>query len=228
MNKSFQPLYDLCIRQPFDPDAIAACIRDNQLDGAAVTRTALALCAYGEDGCHAFTQQHHREPAPEERRTYRWEALFDLLADHGLDITLTFTDEEGSEDTLLFALNYLDDGDLGARIARNLLRRGGTPNLPFEGSTLFRERDLHFCLGVLCNVFESKQTLDRDFAYWLMLLGFGGVDEEGACPVTMHHGRTPEVFREFENYSYCYTHRVEDFTLHIYEKATGLVVATLE
>ena len=254
MNKSSQALYDLCLQRPFDPEAIAACIRDNGLDSEAVTHTALLLCDRF-DGCYDdFCRQHHRAPAPEELPTYRWEELFDLLADHGLDVMLTVPPEDahestrlfdladdqegdgflatllemGTENTLLMALSFLDDGDLGARIARNLLRRGGSPNVPFEDSTLFRVQNLNFGLSVLCSMFEDKRTLDREFAFWLMLVGFGGVDEQGVCPLTMYHGRTPELFREFEKYSYCYTHRVHDFTLYIYEKDTGLVVATME
>ena len=174
-----------------------------------------------------FLWEGKREPQVGELRTYRWEELFELLADHGLIPDKVVYDCSDEGDSVLSQLQYFDDGDLGARITRNLLRRGGNPNAVVDGLPLFMHVDDNFTCDMYMDLYDDKRLQDVAFRFWLVLMGFGGVQRDGRYPVTMHGGHTPAIFRDFEKYDYCIDRTKKNHALYIFEKETHCIVATV-
>jgi len=51
--------------------------------------------------------------------------------------------------------------------------------------------------------------------------------KEGKLPVTMCDNYSPEIFKEFEKFTYNITYIENDFDLQIIDKETNTVVATV-
>ena len=220
-------LYQLCICCPFNKASIEECIHRNNMDSNAITRTAVKVADYGSFSFSDFLYSTHREPQEGELRTSGWEELFTLLLDYGLNPDQVTYDLSSEGDSVLSLLNCFDDGDLGARIARILLRRRGDPNTVVEYEPLFVTIDDDFSFDIGYNTYHEKWRQDIAFRFWLVLMGFGGVLRNGKCPVTMHNNQSPTIFRNFEKYDYCVKYMKTDYELYIFEKETGIVVATL-
>ena len=227
MYNSIDGLFELCKEQPFDVQKIQNYISSNQMTSEEVTRATLKLCEYGYWSYSDYFFVKNKEPQPEELPTYNWESLFDILIDNGLDPNLVVCDDGVNYENVLESLQHFDDGDLGARIARNILSKGGTPNVMIDHTSLFEDVDIDFIMDVNMELYPYKWQVDVVFCFWLVLVGFGGVVKDGELPVTMRENYTPDIFKEFEKFTYNIIREKDDFELQIIEKETNTIVATV-
>lgn len=227
MKEHIAALVELCKERPFSPEKIQNHISRNDMGSNAVTRAALALCEYGEFSVKEYISRNGKAPKSEELVTYQWEALFNILLANGLDANLVICDDGHNCDNILQAIQYFDDSDLNARIARNILLHHGTPNIVIDGEPFFREVDGNLMIDINLGLYPQKWMLDNAFRFWLVLVGFGGVIIGGRSPVHMCDGYRAEIFRDFENFDYKITYNAKEFDMQIFEKQTGTVVATV-
>lgn len=219
-------LLELCKKQPFNIEDIQEFIEGNDVSSEEVTRVALQLCDYGMFSYSDYIFHNNKEPQPRDLRTYNWEALFDLLIDNGLDASLVICDDGINYENILQSLKFFDDGDLGAKILRNVLAKGFSPNVVIDGTPFCAEVDNDFIFDILTGMYTYKWQLDNAFRFWLVLIGFGGATNENKLPVEMCGGFSPEIFKEYEKYDYKIIYGKNDFELRIVDKETNTVVAT--
>ena len=221
-------LVELCKEQPFSTEKIQDYIFQNNMGREAVTRAALALCDYGASSFRDYRSPHETDPKPEELCTYNWEALFNMLLANGLDAELVICDDDHNYENILDSIQFLDDGDLNARIARNILQNHGSPNIMFKGEPLFCTIDGNLIIDIAMDLYSQKWMLDNVFRFWLVLVGFGGLMVGEKCPVNICHGYSTEIFKNFEKFDYRIIRNPgKEFDMEIFEKETGVVVATV-
>ena len=223
MTTEIQTLTQLCVETPLSLDKIQRYILDNKMDGAAVTYAAIQACNEGDEACGYYMEADGQLPA-----VHPWEPLFDLLLDHGLDVELVIRYDEINDDNILMALHFLDCGNLNARLARKILSRGGTPNVPMtnRGITAFEDLSSSVYIDIAYDTYYEKRKLHQAIVYWMVLVGFGGKDLGNHDPVTMQGGHKVEILQEFERF----THKIVftspgKFDLYILDKQTQEVVA---
>lgn len=226
MKTNAEKLFKLCAEQPFDEEKIRKFISDSKMNSEEVTRTALKLCDYGFCSYSDYLYEHEKEPLPEELETYNWEALFNILIESGLDANLVICDDGINYENILQSLQYLDDGDLSARILRNILKNNGNPNILIDGISLFADTDSDLMFDIQMGLYHHKWQLDNAWRYWLVMVGFGGTINNGQSPVEMCNGLQPDIFKNFEKYDYRIKRSEEDFEMEIFDKETKIIVAT--
>lgn len=226
MTERIDLLVQLCKEQPFSTDKIQTYILNNKLNSEEITRVAIEVCEYGMFAYGDFWFHQNREPEPHELRTYNWETLFDIFIENGLDPDLVICDDKSDHKNILSFLRYLDDGDLGARILRKVLTKGGNPNILINGESFFEEEDSDFMLDILMGLYREKWQVDNVFRFWLVLIGFGGNLNNDSCTVEMINEYSPEIFKDFEKFDYRIIWENNDFDMRIFEKETGALVAT--
>ena len=226
MNSNTKILFELCTEQPFDEGKIRKYISENKMSSEEVTRTALKLCDHGFCSYSDYLYEHEKEPLPEELETYNWEALFDILIECGLDANLVICDDGINYENLLQSLQFLEHGDLSARILRNVLKNNGNPNILIDDLGLFADIDSNLMIDIQLSLHHHKWQLDNAWRYWLVMVGFGGTINNGQSPVEMCNGLQPDIFKEFEKYDYRIKRSEEDFEMEIFDKETKITVAT--
>lgn len=218
-------LVQICLEQPFDTEKIECFIKNNNMNSEDVTRAALKLCEYGSFSYGEYLYEHGTEPKSGELCTFGWDRLFNVLISNGLDAeSVICVDGRGCEN-VLSSLQYLDDGDLGARILRNILSAGASPNTVIDGTPFFEDVDINFIMDVEMGLYPHKWQRDNAFRFWLVLVGFGGVIKGAKLPVTMCGNRSPDIFREFERFDHDVIYYGNDFELRIIEKESMDIVA---
>ena len=221
-------LVQLCLQQPFSVEEIQNYICRFDMTGEEVTRAAIEVCGEGGFSYGEFLYDNERKPLPQELITYNWELLFDVFIEHGLDPNMIIVDKHGEKNNILFDLSNVDGWDLSARITRNILRRGGTPNLEINGITVFKKVDFDLVQDIALGLYEEQSDLDSTVWLWMVLMGFGGLINGERCPVMMQNGYGVEVFKEFERFTYELRFPPkQEFEMYIYEKETGNLVAIL-
>ncbi len=226
MTERIDLLVQLCKEQPFGIDKIQAYILNNKLNSEEITRAAIELCEYGMFAYGDFLSVQNREPELHELRTYNWETLFDIFIENGLDADLVFCDDGINHENILQSIQYFDDGDLGARVLRSILSKGGDPNVLIDNHPFFEEVNSDFIIDIQMGLYPEKWQVDNVFRFWLVLIGFGGNLNQDSCTVEMINGHSPEIFKEFEKYDYEIVWEENDFDMRIFEKKTGALVAT--
>ena len=166
-----EKLYELCVEQPFDKEKITGFIKYNKPDSEQITRTALKLCEVGSCSYSDYLYTHEKEPLPEELITYKWEELFDVLIEAGLDADLIICDDGRSYENVLQELQFFDDGDLGAKIVRNILNKAGNPNIIIDCESLFEDIDGKLMLDIQLGCYYHKWQLDNAWRFWLVMVG---------------------------------------------------------
>lgn len=146
----------------------------------------------------------------------------DFLLEHGLNPNARYGEGTSEEDDVMSALKFVYGPDEGAKTMRLLLEHGGDPNLPTSFSTPINWIDMELCLEPI----EDKD-LCMNFVQCLMVMqAYGGHFEDGAVPFSMREGYDSAIFKEFEKFDYRFgQERGNPGSIHIFEKATGKVVA---
>ena len=226
MKERINSLVQLCKEQPFNVEKIQAYILGNKLNSEEITRAAIELCEYGMFAYDEFRYHNKRDPEPQELETYHWEQLFDILIENGLDADRVFCDDGINYENILQSVQYFDDGDLGARVLRNILTKGGNPNILIDNYPFFAEVDSDFIMDIQMGLYPEKWQVDNVFRFWLVLIGFGGNLNNDSCTVEMINGHSPEIFKDFEKFDYRIVWENNDFDMRIFDKETGVLVAT--
>ena len=226
MKERINSLVQLCKEQPFNVEKIQSYILDNKLNSEEITRAAIEVCEYGMFAYGDFRFDQNREPEPHELRTYNWETLFDIFIENRLDPDLVICDDGSDPMNIISFLRYLDDGDLGARILRKVLTKGGNPNILINGESFFEKEDSDFMLDILLGLYREKWQVDNVLRFWLVLIGFGGNLNNDSCTVKMIKGHSPKIFKDFEKFDYRIVWENNDFDMRIFDKETGVLVAT--
>ena len=220
-------LFEICKEQPFDAKKIQSFITENNMNSEEITRAALKLCDYGMFSYGDYLYEYEKEPQPSELRTYNWDQLFNILIDNGLDANLVICDDERNHENILHSVMYFDDGDLSARVLRNILSRGFSPNIPIENTPFFEEVDCNLIMDIDMGLYPHKWQLDNAIRFWMVLVGFGGVMKDNKLPVNMRENYSPQILREFEKFDYDIIHINNDWELRIINKETNDLVATV-
>lgn len=219
-----EQLFELCKEQPFSTEKIKNYIIDNKMNSEQVTRVAIKLCNYGFCSYSDYLYENEKEPSPGDLITYNWEELFNALIEMGLDANLIICDDGENYENVLQELQFFDDGDLGAKIARNILNNRGNPNIIVDGISLFEEIDGDLMFDIQLGCYHHKWQQDKAFRYWLVMVGFGGTINNGQLPVEMCNGYQVDIFKEFEKFAYNIKWGEKDFDLEIFDIETGTVV----
>lgn len=220
-------LFELCKEQPFDTEKIQGFIASNNMNSEEVTRAALKLCDYGMFSYSDYLYEYEKEPQPNDLRTYNWELLFNILIDNGLDANLVICDDGRNFENILQSVKYFDDADLAARVLRNILSKGFSPNIVIDDIPFFEDVDDNFIMDIDMGLYPHKWQVDNAFRFWLVLIGYGGVIKGDKIPVDMCENYSPQIFREFEKFDYNIIYANNDFELKIIEKETNNLVATV-
>lgn len=220
-------LYELCIAQPFEVERIQNYITKYNIDGASITRMAIKLCEYAEFEYADYVYRYNELPKPENMKSYNWDKLFAVLVENGLDANLVFKSDNSTENNILRSLMYLDNKDIGPRIIKKILEKGGTPNIVIEGMPFFTEVDDNFVFDIECQLYEDKWREEIAFQFWLVLVGFGGIVSNEKCPVEMREGYIIEELREFYKYTYKVHKDDKDICISIILKDNGEEVAVV-
>ena len=227
MVNKIEDLFEICKEQPFDVKKIQAFITENNMNSEEITRAAIKLCDYGMFSYDDYLYEYEKEPQPGDLRTYNWEKLFNVLIDNGLDANLVLCDDGINHENILQSVKYFDDGDLGARVLRNILSKGFSPNILIDDMSFFEDVDADLIMDIDMGLYPHKWQLDNAVRFWLVLVGFGGVIKDDKLPVNMCENYSPQIFREFERFDYEIIYAEKDFELRIIEKETGNLVATV-
>lgn len=223
-HKYNKELLTLCTATPFDAQKVNDYIKDNSLSGEDVTRVALKLA----DDCSLcrsdFLYDNNREPLPQELPIYNLETIFNIFIENGLDPNLVVCDDGITYLNILEELFFIDYKDLGARILRNILNKGGNPNVLIDGVPLFEIKDSDFILDIEMDLYSDKQAEACAFRYWLVLIGFGGVLADGKPPVDMCGDYKTEIFKNFERFDYITKNKGQ--IISIIDKETNKIIAS--
>lgn len=220
-------LFELCKKQPFDIEKIQYFITSNNMNSEEVTRAALKLCDYGMFSYSDYLYEYEKEPQPSDLRTYNWEQLFNILIDNGLDASLVICDDGRNFENILQSVGYFDDGDLGARVLRNILSKGFSPNIVIDNIPFFEEVDGDLIMDIDMGLYPHKWQLDNAVRFWLVLVGFGGVIKGDKVPVNMCESYSPQILKEFEKFDYDIIYDNNDWKMRIVNKETNDLVATV-
>lgn len=220
-------LFELCKKQPFDIEKIQYFITSNNMNSEEVTRVALKLCDYGMFSYSDYIYEYEKEPQPSDLRTYNWEQLFNILIDNGLDASLVICDDGRNFENILQSARYFDDGDLGARVLRNILSKGFSPNIVIDNIPFFEEVDGDLIMDIDMGLYPHKWQLDNAVRFWLVLVGFGGVIKGDKVPVNMCESCSPQILKEFEKFDYDIIYDNNDWKMRIVNKETNDLVATV-
>ena len=220
-------LFELCKKQPFDIEKIQYFITSNNMNSEEVTRVALKLCDYGMFSYSDYIYEYEKEPQPSDLRTYNWEQLFNILIDNGLDASLVICDDGRNFENILQSARCFDDGDLGARVLRNILSKGFSPNIVIDNIPFFEQVDGDLIMDIDMGLYPHKWQLDNAVRFWLVLVGFGGVIKGDKVPVNMCESYSPQILKEFEKFDYDIIYDNNDWKMRIVNKETNDLVATV-
>ena len=129
---------------------------------------------------------------------------------------------------IMHLLQHVQYKDYAAQCVKLLLEHGGDPNLDLDEGPLCA-----ICEGdVIFDVMEGQHLLEAEIPYWYVLMGYGGLANDNRTPVDMIGDNKLEIFKDYEKYDYRIeyqekSNRKYTWTLYIFEKETGIDVATL-
>jgi len=219
-------LYKRLIEQPFNVQSIKEFITHNKLSKRVITDAALRMCIMGEHSHDNFVFANNREPKAGELFTHDWEERFTAIIECGIDPEMTFGDGRYS-DCIYESLEYIDDGDLGARMLCRLLEKYGLPKrLTFDGVPYFDEVDSTFITDIALGLYDdNKPMYDRSFRYWAVLIGNGATRTDGNEVITMQNGYDVNIMKKYDLLDYEEVKSKGELNLRIFRKDTGETVA---
>jgi len=203
-------LYDALSCIPPDFEAAQALFAEQQPDEQELMWLAVELTenAYEEDAeCRKFLY-----------------SVISFLLEQGLDPNTRYAPGTTEEDDVMSALKFVYGPDEGARTMRLLLEHGGDPNLETDWGTPFEWIDTDLSFAPLFA--EEKDQCENFVQCLLVMQAYGGHFKDGAVPFVMRDGYRTEIFKEFEKFDFRIGHDEEEHgSIHVFEKATGTVVA---
>ena len=232
-------LHEAFLSLPPDFDAIRKNLADWELPSEVLSRIVCEIvdekCRWEcmkmwdtDDGCLEYKLQDSCDAIANELVTFYLPEIITILLDYGMnpnDIDLG----SGYPRNIMELLQHVQYKDYAARCVKLLLEHGGDPNLDVDEGPICA-----ICEGdVIFNVIEGQHLLEFEIPYWFVLMGFGGLAVDNQIPVDMIGDYKLEIFKDYDKYDYRIEFRekgdekADYWTLYIYEKDTGIDVATL-
>jgi len=184
---------------------------------------------------NTLTILNTKEPSPEEivqiavdvMETIRYRAkerhlekidnIYDILLAKGLDLNKHIT-EYIFDDVI-----WIENTPVSIMLMKKFLEHGANPNLinPCEMESVFNYVD--FAIGF------DMFGVDTFMYNWLLLIAYGGRDEDGLTELVMSEGYDYEIFKEIDNYGYYIEEKETRYHIaHFFDKRTNNEVATYE
>ena len=128
-----------------------------------------------------------------------------LLLDYGLNPNKVYCDEEPYNDggNILIALQFVENGYLGADCMALLLEHGGNPCISVNHYHLASE--IYGDIGLWFFNAEGpweRYRFDLDMHYFMVLAGFGGRFSNGEGLIDMCEGHDVSELKEHRNFYY--------------------------
>ena len=158
-------------------------------------------------------------------RDYLYDTILFLL-DHEMNPN-TVVDEHTTEaENIMAVLRFTDGPDVAARTMRLLLEHGGDPNLDVDSLTPLSWMDDELCIDPIWERWCCDHLVQCLMVMQAYGGGWHGTDGKFHRPFSMCEGYRSEIFKEFEKFDYRFgTEKGHLGPIHIFEKATGTVVA---
>lgn len=149
-----------------------------------------------------------------------------LLLEYGLD-----PNEEIDGENIMWNTHWIEAPNVAASVLRLLLENGGRPDVKTSDGpdTLFEY------VASKVSYDEYTHGFFHTVQCWLLLIAYGGRWEDGEIPLTMLHGYTVEIFKDFELFDFeiepgpepeeKFTAFYGNWTMHIFNKETKEEVA---
>lgn len=223
--QTIQKLFELCNKTDVNLKEVENFIISSNATSEEITRTAIKLADENSLEIINFEHFEERSPTPDELVSSNFIELFDLFIRYGLLPNYIYSDERATGYNIMEQIQFIDNGDIAPIILRKLMEIGGNPNLVVENKTVFHNADFDVVFDAVNT--DNTHMYETEVKVWLVLMGYGGVLDDGRCPVEMKEGYSVEIFREFEKFNFKIEFGDKDWTMYIYDKSTKEVVATL-
>ena len=233
---SARELYDRLCRKEFDSVSLRKELKMGKYDADAVNVAALNYVDNCDDLFYESIYQSHHQPGETIlgfESSHLAEAI-ELLLDYGLDPNKIFREddpkEHAEEFNIMQWLQFIYNGYQAADALYLLLSHGGNPNLIVNGEPLVSDPDFDMCFDSVNREDIPDVIYDAKLHYWMVLVGFGAVFDNGRLPLEPVNGFDLSLLREHRNY-YCgviHSDRTkEGWDLCIFDKHTNWEVARL-
>lgn len=149
-----------------------------------------------------------------------------FLLNHGLNPNTVVDEGTTESENVMPELRFTDGPDVAARTMRLLLEHGGDPNLDIDSDTPLTWIDDELCIDPIW----ERHYCDHLVQCLMVMQAYGGgwegKDGKFHQPFLMREGYSSKIFKEFEKFDYCFVEDENDpSSIHIFEKATGKIVA---
>lgn len=216
--KAFDKILPYISDTGIDIDSIQKVLNSYALDADELTKISYELIhEYNRLGDAEFINGKYVTSTP-QCSNYLPE-LMELLIENGLDPN-HFEDDGWNA---MWEARWLEVNDDATKTLKVLLEHGGNPNIinTAEGESLYSSTnsDVGFdCFG-----------LDNVMRFWLLLIAYGGCDEEGKTELIMKDGRSVNIFKNINDFDFRIEPRPDGYDwLHIIDKNSGQEVAMYE
>lgn len=164
-----------------------------------------------------------------QHRYYLYDTITFLLEQGLKPNAIIDADSSGEAENAMFLLQYTDGPDVAAQIMRLYMEHGGNPNLYIKnnyGDTLISEIEFD-----IYEFGDYEKPENENLVQCVMVLqayggGWNGKDGKFHQPFSMREGYDSAILKEFEKFDYRIgVERGHPGSVHVFEKATGKVVA---
>ena len=223
---SFEPIFNLLSENPLSLRKIEEFLRNNYVSNNALT---YAIIKHIDENC--FTPQtlddgeygYNLKKAKEHCN-----GLYDLiklLLKYGLDPDLLLADHFGNEYNLISSLSYINEGKIAAQTLRILMESGAKGNVVVHDKPIID--DLNFDIAY---TYENYPNLAYDYRiyFFLVLIAFGCVLDNGICPITMCNGYKIEYLKNIEDITLNTIRKDNSIEIQIIDDLTKITVASYD
>lgn len=217
-------LLSMLMKLPPKLEEVEKELQGNEYTSEEVT---LVACRFAENcfcECRDFELDNDRKPEEEEVHSSYIYTICEMLLKYGLDPNLVLGDKNG-ETNIIYELRYVDNMYKGAETIRLMLENGGSTQTEIDNESIFSMIDFDVAFDVV--ELDNKDLYDKEFRIWLLMIGYGAVNNTGRCPLDIVDGYDIENFKEFEKFSYKIEFSEKDWTMHIFDNEINKEVAKL-
>ena len=220
---SFEPIFNLLSGNPLSLRKTEEYLRNNSVSKTALT---YATIKHIDENC--FTPQtlddgeygYNLKKAKEHCNSLC--ALIKLLLKFGLDPDLLLADHFGNEYNLISALSYINEGKIAAQTLRMLMESGA------KGNVVVHDKPIIDALNFdIAYTYENYPNLNYDYRmyFFLVLIAFGCVLDNGICPITMCNGYKIEYLKNIEDITLNTIRKDNSIEIQIIDDLTKITVA---
>lgn len=224
-------IYDLIYTKDFHMDLLREELQKIKLTPEEIDRVAYKYV----DGCFCDADQipkeFNRRPGvvyPGLESSHMVEVITVLL-EYGLNPNAIICEGEENyleESSILYDLQFVDNGYVGADTLAVLLEHGGNPSILLNGCSMVGEANFDLTFDLL----EQKDRFryDAQVHYWMVLIGYGAKLEQGEECIKPCKGFDTALLKNHRNYYYgaIYSDRSYDgMEISFFDRRTNWEVA---